>query len=126
MHDLEDEIFSKIDFEVIAYSRYVDDTFAVLHKNNVCKFVECFNQYHQRLNFTIEKEINNKLSFLDVSIIKDDNGNIKTDWYNKKTYSGRYINFLSNHSLSTKIGRIKNLVDRIIKFSDNSFHDKNM
>ena len=48
-----------------------------------------FNSLHQSLKFTIEKEENNSLPFLDVSAEKTEPGFL-TSVYSKPTFSGLY------------------------------------
>ena len=55
-----------------------------------------FNSINPRIQFTHEIENNNSLSFLD--IIRDNNRLI-TNWHRKPTFSGRFLNFKSQHSL---------------------------
>jgi len=52
-----------------------------------------FNNYHDRLKFTIEYENNHCLNFLDLSLSVIDN-KIYIDWFYKKTFSGRNISLL--------------------------------
>ena len=53
------------------YLRYVDNTFVIFGLELEC---DCFhinlNQLHPALNFTVEKEQNNSLHFLDASVEK--------------------------------------------------------
>ena len=48
------------------------------------------------------------------------------DWYRKPTFSGRFLNFNSNHPISQKKGTIFSLVDRAFLLSDFMFHTKNL
>ncbi|KYN38925.1 hypothetical protein ALC56_06685, partial [Trachymyrmex septentrionalis] len=48
------------------------------------------------------------------------------DWYRKPTFSGRFLNFHSNHPFTQKKGTIFSLVDRAFLLSDNIFHTKNL
>ncbi|EFN64883.1 hypothetical protein EAG_04615, partial [Camponotus floridanus] len=48
------------------------------------------------------------------------------NWFRKPTWSGRYINFYSNHPLKYKINTIYNLVDHAILLSDNCFKQENI
>ena len=51
------------------YRRYLDDTFAVFdteeHADRFCEFI---NSIHNNISFTMEKQINSKLSFSDLNI----------------------------------------------------------
>ena len=47
------------------------------------------------------------------------------DWYRKPTFSGRFLNFFSQHPLCQKRGTIIGLVDRVFHLSHPEFHEKN-
>jgi len=84
-----------------------------------------FNDYHNRIKFTIEFEENRSLSFLDLRLIITDNL-IHIDWFHKKTFSGRFLSFHSSHPLCHKIGMIYGLIDRAFLLSHPMFHQKNI
>ena len=51
---------------------------------------------------------------------------IKTNWYQKPTWSGLLLNFCSHHPLSYKINVINHLVDRGITLAHITFHKENI
>jgi len=52
---------------VLYFKRYVDDIFCLLpSEEHVESFFSFINNQHPNISFTLEKEINNKLPFLDV------------------------------------------------------------
>ena len=71
-------------------------------------------------------ERNNRISFVELEIIKLDNGKIVSNWYRESTYSGRVFNFISNHVFQNKVAIIKNLVDRAVCLSHESFDSENL
>ena len=77
---------------------YIDDIFMIIPKDKVIQILNLFNEQHDRLKFTIEYEEDHCLNFLDLSVNKDIT--IILDWYHKKTFSGRYLSFYSNHMYS--------------------------
>ena len=85
-----------------------------------------FNSYHSRLKFTYEIEFENTLSFLNLLMIKNEDSMIETNWHRKNTFSGRYLNYFSNHPLKQKIAIIINLVDTAILLSHEKFHEGNL
>jgi len=93
----------------------IDTTISILN---------AFNKFHPMLQFTLEVG-GNHINFLDTTIILDDN-KIKFDWYHKPTYSGRYLNYWSQHPMSQKRGTILSLVDRAFLLSHPEFHQKNL
>ena len=126
-YDLEKEILDKFDIEIPFYGRYVDDTFLIIPKNKIKFVLDTFNSYHERIKFTIEIEKDNKLNFLDMHLIRNNSeGSIISNWYRKKTYSGRLLNYLSDHPKHHKAGVIKSLVDKAIKLSHPKFHNNNL
>ena len=74
----------------------------------------------------MEMENDKKLNFLDLMIYRDNYGNILTKWYRKTTYSGRVLNYLSDHPMQHKIAIIKNLTDKSIKLADKEFQPNNL
>jgi len=125
LDDLETWCLQKLDFSIHTYYRYVDDIFMIIPATKLLSVLDVFNNYHPRLKFTYEVEVNNNLNFLDVSVIRM-NGKLITNWFRKPTFSGRYINFHSNHPLQYKLNSITNLVDHAILLSNERFHDSNL
>ena len=70
------------------YFRYVDDTLMCVRKDSINEIFRVFNSYDENLNFTYEFEIENKLSILDIMLIKE-NGKIITNWYQTPTNTDR-------------------------------------
>ena len=53
------------------YFRYVDDILAAFdNEEDSLNFLNCLNNRHPNIKFTIEKQIHHSIAFLDVSIIK--------------------------------------------------------
>jgi len=86
--------------------------------------VNMFNKFHPRLQFTLELG-GDKINFLDTTIFLEKN-KIKIDWYHKPTFSGRFLNYWSQHPLSQKKGTIMGLMDRAFLLSHPEFHRKNL
>ena len=103
---------------VLFYRRYVDDIFCIFNnETDATDFFNYLNLQHPNIKFTLEKEINNCLSFLDVKINKlTDNCVISV--HRKKTYTGLLTNFQSFTSFSYKIGLIRTLIDRAFKINN--------
>ena len=98
------------------YRRYVDDIFCVFDNENDAKlFFDFINSQHLNIKFTIEKETNKVLAFLDVCIDNNDPSRLKTSTYRKNTFTGLLTNFFSFTSFSYKVGLIRTLVDRAYK-----------
>ena len=126
MDDLETECLKQLDYTPMIYLRYVDDIFLVIPQDKIEYTLNIFNKYHTKLQFTIEEELNKTINFLDVSIIKNEENIIITNWYQKKTFSGRILHFESNHPTHQKIAMVYNLTDRALILSDKTFHKNNL
>ena len=111
MDDLEKKCIDSLPFQVPFYFRYADDILTVVPVNEIDTIKKTFNSHNHKIQFQIEEKSENKICFLDFLVIKDGE-NIKTNWYQKPTWSGRLLNFHSHHPLKYKINIINNLVDR--------------
>ena len=99
------------------YLRYVDDILAAF--DNEQDSLNFLNNRHPNIKFTIEKQINHSIAFLDVFISGINNQNLTFQTYHKSTYTGLLLNFKSFTSFSYKISLIKCLADRSFKICDN-------
>ena len=100
------------DFKPVYYRRYVDDIFALFRSpDHLEKFTHYLNSKHKNIKFTYEKESNNSLPFLDILMLRSENG-FKTSVYHKPTFSGVYSNFNSFIYDQYKIGLVFTLLFR--------------
>lgn len=123
---LQETCLAKLSFYIPFYKRYVDDIITAIPREKDDEILNTFNEFHQKIRFTVENEVEQKISFLDTLLIRNENNVIITDWYLKPTNSERYLNFYSNHSFKQKINIIKNLTYRAINLSNVIFHKKNI
>jgi len=86
--------------------------------------LEQFNSFHPRLQFTVERG-GDTMNFLDITVSVNNN-RFNFDWYRKPTFSGRFLNFYSNHPLTQKKGIIFSLIDRTFLLSNGTFYTKNL
>jgi len=105
--------------------RYVDDIALAAPTDKIDIILDKFNDYHDRLKFTLEYESNGCLNFLDLTL-KRRNDELVIDWFHKETFSGSYLSFYSSHPFCHKIGSIFSLVDRAVLLSHLTFHRKNL
>ena len=108
------------------YFRYTDDILAALGKEqDSLNFLNFLNKGPPNIKFTIEKQINHSIAFLDALISGINNQNLTLQTYHKLTYTGLLLNFKSFTSFSYKISLIKYLIDRSFKICNNwnSFHN---
>lgn len=103
--------------------RYVDDVFLIWSygEEELDKFHQHINNINPRIQFTMEKENNNQLPFLDVLVTKREDGKCGHKVYRKPTHTDRYLHKTSNHHPRQKRGIIKTLVDRAHKICEKEY-----
>jgi len=102
--------------EVLFYRRYVDDTFCLFHsEQDATLFFNCSNNQHPNIHFTMERETDHVLPFLDVLINNTDpHLSVATVYRKKKTFTGLLTSYLSS-PLYLQIGVNQNLIGRNLK-----------
>ena len=71
------------------YLQYVGDTLAAFdNEQDSLIFLNFLNNRHPNIKFTIEKQINHSIAFLDVAISGINNQNFTLQTYHKSTYRG--------------------------------------
>ena len=108
------------------YLRYVNDILAAFdNEQDSLNFLDFLNNRHPNIKFTIEKQINHSIAFLDVFISGVNNQNLILQTYHRVTYTGLFLNFKSFTSFSHKISLVKFWIDRSFKICNNwnSFHN---
>ena len=102
------------------YLRYVDDILAAFdNEQDSLNFLNFLNNRHPNIKFTIEKENNHSIAFLDVFISGISNQNPSRQTCQKSTYTGLLLHFKSFTSFSYKTSLIKCLIDRPFKICNN-------
>ena len=93
--------------------RYVDDIFVLFASP---KHLEAFRNFlngrHVKMSFTIEREKQKRMSFLDIAIIREDK-TFTTSVYGKPTFSGVYTHFdkfFTVYCLHTRFWMLSNLL----------------
>ena len=100
--------------------RYVDRTFCILNKDHINDFHTHLNSICSHIQFTVEKEHNFSLPFLDVLVkLNSRNGSITTHSflsitiYRKPTHTNRYLHYTSHHPKHQKLTVAKTLLRRV-------------
>ena len=105
------------------YKRYVDDVFAAFNNEiEAERFFDYLNQQHNNIKFTMEKRVEDKISFLDINISNFEQ--LKTSVFRKSTFTGILTNFNSFTPFTYKVGMIRCLIDRAYKINNSleGFH----
>ena len=100
--------------------RYVDDTFCGIEQQYEEEFQKHLNSISPSVTFTLEREQNQSLAFLDVKITRNKDNTISTTIYKKPTHTDRYLQFDSHHFQHRKFAVAKTLHNRIDTHVTNS------
>ena len=104
MEALEKDQLMDILGEGAHWYRYVDDILAIIPETaDTDEILRRLNNVNNRIQFTVENELEKKLPFLDTLIRRRDDG-IRFSVYRKPTNRDDYIHYLSAHSERTKSG----------------------
>ncbi|XP_075163197.1 uncharacterized protein LOC142235821 [Haematobia irritans] len=124
MEELLDKCLANCDIRPKILTKYVDDLFGIIKTSAIDKILTKFNSFDANIKFTIEKEENGSLPYLDMRLSRDKN-NILIDWYQKPTSSGRLLNYYSKHPKRIIKNTAHNFIERVINTSDKRFHKQN-
>ena len=96
------------EFKILFYRPYVDDTFRLFYlEHDGTLFSNYINSRHTKIiKFTMEKEVDHKILFLDVLVKNSGSPSSVTIVYRKKTFTGPLTNYFSFTSYSCKLGII--------------------
>ena len=106
--------------KIFLYQRYVDDIFSIFTTETQCdQIFVVLNSLHPSHRFTVEKEKDGVLPFLDVKIEKSSN-EFLTSVYRKLTFTGLYTNWNSFEPTKRKTNLVGILVHRALKICSKS------
>ena len=104
-----------LEYRPLYYRGYVDDIFLLFNSaEHLKRFHSYLNFRDLIISFTIENEKDNRMSFLDVSIIRE-KGKFTTSVHRKPTFSGMYTHFDSFSPSCSKIGLLHTLLYRCFR-----------
>ena len=75
----------------------MDDTCVALPSHLIDSFHHHLNSIEPNIQFTVEKEVDGRLPFLDIMLSRDDTGSVSTAVYRKTTHTDQYLSFDSHH-----------------------------
>jgi hypothetical protein len=96
------------------WKRFVDDVLAILRKQSYDRILKMINSIEPAIQFTVEVEKDSMLPFLDLKIMKNEDGSLKFNVYRKPTHSGKYLDFGSEHTLSQRLSVVSSLTYRAL------------
>lgn len=126
MDFLLDSVIPQLPFQLPFLFKYVDDIVCAIPHDQADTILHYFNSFNPHLQFTIEIEQQRGIPFLDAKLIRTENNTIITDWYQKPTASGRYLNYFSNHPKNHKFNTVIAMKNRVTHISDERFLHENL
>ena len=82
MQDLENQTLTN-DRNIKLWDRYVDDTFSIIKTHHIKKVFDTINNTTDSITFTMEKEKNGEIAFLDIKLSRTEHRSIETQVYRK-------------------------------------------
>ena len=121
MVELENTLVPTVSNHLMSWKRYVDDINYFVKEDSIEHVMSILNGFHPSIQFTYETESNNRLSFLDVLIIRNGQG-IETCVYRKPTNTDIYIHWDSFVPIQWKRSTVKTFVYRsYLTWSDDHY-----
>ena len=95
------------------WKRFVDDAFTVINKNHKEAFLDHLDSINNSIQFTSEDPCKDgSIPFLDMLVIPDEEGRLKTTVYRKPIHTNQYLHCNSHHSILSKYSVIGTLFHR--------------
>ena len=111
MVELENTIIPILVDFIKDWSRFVDNTIGIVRDDSIDNIMHTLNSFHPSIQFTFETEVNNKIPFLDVMLIRNETS-LTTTVYRKPTNNDIYIHWDAFAPESWKRGTLKTLTRR--------------
>jgi hypothetical protein len=101
---------------MIYCTQFVDDIFIIYNQNIITPelLLEQFGKQHKALQFTITKENNKQISYLDLNL-KNKQGTVEIDIYRKPTATDIMLNNTSCHPGKHQMAIFKSWINRLQK-----------
>ena len=113
MEDFENRALATSPCTPKIWKRFVDDAFTVIKKNQKQTFLNHLNSINSNIQFTSEDPgEDGSIPFLDMLVIPDGEGRLKTTVYRKPTHTNQYLHWDSHHDIPSKYSLIGTLFHR--------------
>ena len=102
IEDVEQRALASSPVQPLFWKRYVDDIISAVSGNEAERLLPHLNSVQPSIQFTIERENDRRLSFLDLNVCRPHRGNLETSVYRKPTHTDKYLAFDSHHPICHK------------------------
>jgi hypothetical protein len=112
MEDFEKKVLEQVTYNPVCWFQYVDDTFIIWPNGRVklTEFLNHLNGFYTNIQFTMEKEEEDHLPFLDIDIYRKMGGFLGRRVYRKPTHTNLYLHWNSHHHPSNKQSILASLI----------------
>lgn len=125
MENLLDSVVPKLSFGLVFIRKYVDDLITSVPLDKIDEVLMVFNSFHTRLQFTVKCEVEGRIPFLDMELVRSGD-TVRTKWYSKPMSSGRLLNYNSDHMHAQKINTAYELIRRALLLSSPDFKQESL
>ena len=113
MEDLETKAIQSAQNPPSFWRRFVDDTLTIIKSSQIANFLQHLNSLDQHIPFTKEEaRPDGSMPFIDVLVTPREDGSLDTTVYRKPTHTDLYLQWDSNHTLTSKYGVVSTLHHR--------------
>ena len=120
MEDDEQRALASVPVSLSFWKRFVDDVISAVYINEIDILLRYLNSIEPSIQFTVEREINGNLAFLDLNVHRTVEGKLEIDVYRKPTHTDKYLSYDSHHPVSHKRSVAKTLLQRAESLPSNS------
>jgi len=96
------------------WKRYVDNVLELIKKGQMRNLTDHINTIDAtgNIKFTYEEDEDKQILFLDILLVRREDGSVKLLVYIKKSHTDQYLNFSSHYLLNHKLAVIRTLLER--------------
>ena len=117
MEDVEQRALATSPVKPFFWKRYVDDVISAISESEAEHLLSHLNSLEPSIQFTLEREKDRHLPFLDLNVSRGVQGNLETSVYRKPTHTDKYLAFDSNLPICLKRCVAKTLIRRSTIFT---------
>ena len=112
MKDVEQRASANSPVKPFFWKRYVDDVISAVSGNEAGRLLSHLNSVEPFIQFTLEREKDRHLRFLDLNVSRRVQGNLEASIYRKPTHTDKYLALDSHHPICHKKPVAKTLLRR--------------
>ena len=112
MEDIEHRALTTAPVSQSFWQRCVDDVISAVSQDEIVVLLQHLNSIEPSIQFTVERETDGKLPFLDTYVQRTTDGKLETVVHRKPTHTDKYLSFNSHHLRSHKRSVVTTLFQR--------------